>query len=1152
MTPSTSCPDSAELKALLDGTVPTDEQAELNSHLESCSHCQQSLEALVAGKETWSGMAQNLSQSEARSDADLERLMEEVKRPGQGREADPESPPAEELILDFLDPSDNPEHLGRLGHYDVIEVVGRGGMGIVLKAFDSVLQRIVAIKVLAPQLATSPAARKRFEREARAAAAISHEHIVAIYAVEEIRGLPYLVMEYVAGVSLQERLDRRGPLELKEILRIGMQTAKGLAAAHAQGLVHRDIKPANILLHNGVERVKITDFGLARAIDDASLTQSGYVAGTPQYMAPEQARGEAVDHRADLFSLGSVLYALCTGRPPFRASTAMAVLRRVSDERPPSLAEVNPDIPPWLVRIIDQLHAKNPAERFQSAQEVADVLGERLAQVQRPGDNLSESAEPSPRRAPRSALRPLRFSNVAAVLLPLIAGAFVLSETTGLTQVTELVATVLRVSTSEGTLVVEIDDPQVQVMVDGEGLAIHGAGLQEVRVKPGEHQIRAVKDGKPVPVDKDWVTISRGGKQIVRVRQEIAEPETVKPSQPAREVPPIGLSIGHLFDEVRSLAFSPDGKTLVSTAGDPSANQRGEIRLWEVIRQPGKQDVGVKWGIRSRGSHDLFQNWAVVSAAFSPGGQSFATAEGDGTARLRDATTGQVLEGFRGDVRAMGSVAFAPDGETLAAGSQNNVRIWRLLTKELLVTLPTANRASYLTFSPDGKTLAVGGYDFRKEDGSGNVQLFEVGSWKIRATLDVPPKVAVSSVAFSPDGKMLATANSDETVKLWDAAKGKVLHTLPSGRVHCAVFSPDGRLLATGGDNAVKLWDVATREELTALQGVGWLRVGSIAFSPDGKLLASGSADRFIRIWDVAAALAAAKSQVKVTLVPVNHADPKKVAESVRKLLGDAERGVTVQVGRKGLVIRANAEQIKQIKEVINELDGGSPIQSEGGDTKAKARAPTGELPIPEVGVRRPKETEATPYAQFTGRLAAPHGDPIGITFAVDERSFMLYQRLRQKDKASDSRLGVGLRTDDGFPHQGTLVGFNDQVDPSTGTVQAHGSMPNPDRLLLPGMFVRVRMALGPPQKVLEVPEEAVLIDQAQHYVLVVNDNDIVERRTVTPGAADGKMRIIEKGLHATDWVMVGKIGWLSGTQEPTDRLRPGTHVKRRSLDHSN
>ncbi len=166
-----------------------------------------------------------------------------------------------------------------------------------------------------------------------------------------------------------------------------MQTAAGLAAAHAQGLVHRDIKPANILLENGVERVKITDFGLARAADDASLTQTGVVAGTPQYMSPEQAEGKPLDHRTDLFSLGSVLYAMCTGRPPFRASGTMAVLKRVCEDTPPPIREINPEIPEWLVAIIDKLHAKEPADRFQSAAEVADAArpasGPRAASVGR-------------------------------------------------------------------------------------------------------------------------------------------------------------------------------------------------------------------------------------------------------------------------------------------------------------------------------------------------------------------------------------------------------------------------------------------------------------------------------------------------------------------------------------------------------------------------------------------------------------------------------------------------------------------------------------------------------------------------------------------------------------------------------------------------
>jgi hypothetical protein len=287
-------------------------------------------------------------------------------------------------VPDFLTPSQRPDSLGRLDHYEILEVVGRGGMGVVLKGFDEKLRRVVAIKVLAPELAASGTARQRFAREARAAAAVSHEHVVTIHAVEEGHRPPYLVMEFVDGVSLQEKLDKEGPPGLKEILRIGLQTAEGLAAAHRQGLVHRDIKPENILLENGVERVKLTDFGLARAADDASLTQSGVIAGTPLYMSPEQAGGEPVDHRSDLFSLGSVLYALCTGRPPFRAGGTLAVLKRVTDDAPRSIAELNPEIPGWLCDLIAQLHAKNPTDRFQSARDVADLLGQHLAYLQQP------------------------------------------------------------------------------------------------------------------------------------------------------------------------------------------------------------------------------------------------------------------------------------------------------------------------------------------------------------------------------------------------------------------------------------------------------------------------------------------------------------------------------------------------------------------------------------------------------------------------------------------------------------------------------------------------------------------------------------------------------------------------------------------------
>ena len=302
--------------------------------------------------------------------------------------------------LSFLEPCETPGRIGKLGAYEIIEVIGRGGMGMVLKAYDTKLNRIVAVKVLMTQAAASSMAVKRFLREAQAAAAVSHDHVVTIFAVEAHSERPYLVMECIVGQSLQQKIDRHSPLTLTETLRIGMQIASGLAAAHKQGLVHRDIKPLNILLENGVERVKITDFGLARAVDDVGMTQTGHIAGTPQYMSPEQAMGERVDSRSDLFSLGSVLYSMCTGRPAFRADSTVAVLRRVCDDTPRPIREINVEVPEWLVAIISKLMNKKPQDRFQTAAEVADLLSQCLAWSQHP-DGPRPAAIP-PIEQPRS------------------------------------------------------------------------------------------------------------------------------------------------------------------------------------------------------------------------------------------------------------------------------------------------------------------------------------------------------------------------------------------------------------------------------------------------------------------------------------------------------------------------------------------------------------------------------------------------------------------------------------------------------------------------------------------------------------------------------------------------------------------------------
>jgi|GEM_PF-2698991 len=373
--------------------------------------------------------------------------------------------PGEEPDLGFLDPCDEPDTLGQFGSYEILEVLGAGGMGVVLKARDPKLNRILAIKVLAPQFAANAMGRKRFLREGRAAAAISHDHVVSIHGINESEHLPFLMMEYVEGLSLQQRIDRDGPLELKEILRIGKQAALGLAAAHDQGLIHRDIKPSNILLENSVERVRITDFGLARAVDDVSITRTGVITGTPQYMSPEQAQNEPVDHRSDLFSLGSVLYAMCTGRSPFRGDSMVTVIRRVCDDEPRPIREVNPDIPEWLVAIIDRLLAKDPDKRFQTASEVADLLGRYLAHLQHPSVN---SMPPTPEwhgwRSGKSS-RARLWATVLGVLMLLAVGLGV-TETIG---ITEFTTSVIGVFKPRGTSSVDGDDPGMSATVDQDG-----------------------------------------------------------------------------------------------------------------------------------------------------------------------------------------------------------------------------------------------------------------------------------------------------------------------------------------------------------------------------------------------------------------------------------------------------------------------------------------------------------------------------------------------------------------------------------------------------------------------------------------------------------------------------------------------------------
>lgn len=289
--------------------------------------------------------------------------------------------PNADYRLLFLKPTDRAGYLGRLGNYEIRRVLGQGGAGMVLEALDPLLKRTVAIKTLAPWRVLDDETRQRFLREAQSAAALVHENVVAIYGVEQADALPYLVLEYVAGQTLHDRVQREGRLPFGEVIDLGVQIARGLAAAHGRSLIHRDIKPGNILLDGETGRAKIADFGLAKSIGDADLTMTGTLLGTPEFMSPEQAERQEPDERSDIFSLGAVLYFMATGVSPFRGSSLFETLDNVRRCQPRPIQTLEAGLPNWFCDLVHRLLAKNPQQRLGWAKAVAEVLLQHGAQT---------------------------------------------------------------------------------------------------------------------------------------------------------------------------------------------------------------------------------------------------------------------------------------------------------------------------------------------------------------------------------------------------------------------------------------------------------------------------------------------------------------------------------------------------------------------------------------------------------------------------------------------------------------------------------------------------------------------------------------------------------------------------------------------------
>jgi len=760
-----NCPCPSDLGGLLRGDLPDRQQAELSDHVGDCPGCQKEMESLATGGDpAVSDVVRHIDKSRPSSDSAYWRAISQAEAAVTQSFGELNLTSSGELKLDFLQPS-KAGNLGRIGTFEVSRVLGRGGMGVVLQAFDESLERDVALKVLDPQLASNDLARQRFCREARSAAQVSHDNLVAVHQVaeEEKSELPFLVMQLVNGESLDHRLRRVGRLSVPEVVRIGMQTAAGLAAAHAQDLIHRDIKPGNILIESGTEKVKLTDFGLAKATEDLRLTRSGFVAGTPLYMAPEQARGDEIDARADLFSLGSVLYEALAGKPPFEGKTPLAVLRRVADEAHPPLRKVNPDVPDWLEEAIDRLLEKDAADRYQSATEVSEIFA----------CHLSELGELSPLEVPvatcgssRSSLRsPRARRKVCLRTIAALATVFLVGAVVGGIGVWELA-------------------PRP---IDGRELApsllppIGGGGQPAVDDRPKSKFVLPGKAGAilSAAITPDGNTLATGiesGRITVwdvngqKVRFDLHPPNADQ--QPAHR----GV--------VWAVDFSADGSQLISASDD------GAVKVWDAAT--GKQVKNLAVGT------------SVRSAAVSPSGGWVALGDRFGTVRVFDLAEDKPVLEYQQESTVNG-VAFTRDGLTLAsAGTDGSVIVWDIPgnRKRFVMTGGHSGPVYGLAFSPDGERLATAGWDRT------------VVVWNTRTGTAVKTIPAhdegVWAVTFAPCGKVLATVGQDGKIKVWDVESGKELAQFGGhrGTVHTIRFSEDGSRLITGGrDGDVRVWD---------------------------------------------------------------------------------------------------------------------------------------------------------------------------------------------------------------------------------------------------------------------------------------------------------------------------------------------------------